>query len=117
MLLSAIAFRSNSDTAVMLRAFIVIFLYFNYEPLLESRNCTLGQRLMGIRVRDYNDRSKAISLPKAHLRIITKMLLGSISFLAMVFSKERRAIHDYAAGSIVIDAANQPMDPFLRKDT
>src|SRR5262245_60723274 len=72
MLLSAMAFRSNSETAVALRALIVVFLYFNYEPLLESRNCTLGQRLMGIRVRDYNDRTKAISLPKAYLRILTK---------------------------------------------
>ncbi len=105
MLLSALAFRSDTDTAVRLRAFVVIFLYFNYEPLLESRNCTLGQRLTGIRVRDYKDRTKAIGLGRAYIRIIMKMLLGSISFLALAFSKERRAIHDYAAGSIVIEAS------------
>jgi len=43
-----------------------------------------------------------ISIPAAYLGIIVKIALGFISLVAIVFTKDRRAIHDFAAGSIVI---------------
>jgi uncharacterized RDD family membrane protein YckC len=75
-----------------------------YEPILTSYACTLGQALMRIRVRT-PDGSKRIGLAQAFGRMTVKYLLGMISFLTVPARKDRRAIHDLAAGSIVIEAS------------
>jgi uncharacterized RDD family membrane protein YckC len=43
-------------------------------------------------------------MPAAYLRYVLKLLLGFYSFFAMSFNKERRALHDLASGSIVLDS-------------
>jgi uncharacterized RDD family membrane protein YckC len=88
--------------------FAVIFLFI-YEPLLTSRLCTLGQRITGIRIRRFGHYER-LSFPGALFRFTIKGLLGIISFFSIIFSKDKRAIHDYASDSIVIlhtDAAPQ----------
>ena len=77
---------------------------FLYEPIFTSRFCTLGQKIMGIRVREIFSLQK-ISIPKAYLRIVIKIFLGFISFFSIPFSSERRAIHDFVAGTIVVNYA------------
>jgi uncharacterized RDD family membrane protein YckC len=63
----------------------------------------LKQRRTGIRVRT-NESFEKISVPAAYLRVVIKILLGIISLLSITFTKERRAVHDFAAGSVVIMA-------------
>jgi uncharacterized RDD family membrane protein YckC len=85
------------------RVGLVLCLFLAYEPVCTSKFCTLGQKLLGIRVRSKQTLEK-ISLPAAYIRIVVKIILGFISFLTIPISKERRALHDFAAGSVVIDA-------------
>jgi len=88
---------------VRVRVGLILFLFFIYEPLSTSRFCTLGQKIMGVRVRKYPSLER-ISILMAYTRIIIKGLLGILSFFTLPFSQNRRAIHDMAARSIVIFA-------------
>ena len=74
-----------------------------YEPLLTAYVCTVGQALMRIRVRT-PDGLNRIGVARAFSRMIVKYLLGMISFLTVPARKDRRAIHDLAADTIVIEA-------------
>lgn len=84
------------------------FVLVGYEPLFTSLGATVGQRAMGYRVRRQTDQSRPIAIPAAYLRFVVKILLGVISFFTMSFSRQQRAIHDMAAGSVVI---TWPPDP------
>jgi len=101
-ILSGYVFQHESETATSIKVFILLFMFFVYEPLCTSFFCTIGQKITGIRVRNITNQDK-ISLFKAYIRIITKLFLGIISFFTMPFSKRRRAIHDFIVGSIVIN--------------
>ena len=83
------------------RVAIVFGMVFAYEPLLTSRSCTLGQYLLGIRVRSYPGLGR-IGFGQAYVRIVVKILLGWISFFAVSFNPQRRAIHDMAGRSVVL---------------
>jgi uncharacterized RDD family membrane protein YckC len=85
---------------IRVAAFVLIL--FAYEPVLTSRLCTVGQRLTGVRVRRYADPEEKIGILAAYVRFAVKILLGAISFLTLAFTKEKRAIHDFAAGSIML---------------
>lgn len=76
-----------------------------YEPLLTTFACTLGQAVMGIRVRTV-DGLKRIRVDQAFGRMIVKYLLGIISFLTVPARKDRRAIHDLSSGTIVVEASS-----------
>ena len=88
----------GSTWIFILYAVIVI----SYEPLLITYKYTIGQKVMKIRVRSINNTDKNINLGQAYLRFLTKALLGWLSFLTISFNKEKRAIHDFTASSIVI---------------
>ncbi len=79
------------------------FVLFGYEPLFTSLGATVGQRVLKYRVRRHDDRARTISFPAAVLRYVIKLFLGFISFFTMSFNSEQRAIHDMAAGSVVIN--------------
>lgn len=81
-----------------------ILLWGVYEPLCITLGCTIGNYLMGIRVRKANDETKRINILQAYIRFALKFLLGWVSFLTMFSDKQRRAIHDLAAGSVMITA-------------
>lgn len=74
-----------------------------YEPIFTSRLCTLGQMLMRFRVRDLKT-TKRIPVHVAYVRVLVKYLLGAISVLTIPARTDRRAIHDLAVDSIVLDA-------------
>ena len=82
----------------------LLFALVLYEPLLTVIDCTLGQRLIGIRVRRADDPSRRLSLPAALVRWVVKLLLGIVSFFTMRSANRYRALHDLAAGSLVINA-------------
>ncbi|MEK6744625.1 MAG: RDD family protein [Nitrospirota bacterium] len=96
-------FDDAGSIGVRIRVGLILFLFFMYEPLCTSQLCTLGQKIMGVRVRRYPSMER-ISLLMAYARIIVKGLLGILSFFTLPFSQNRRAIHDMAAKSIVIFA-------------
>jgi uncharacterized RDD family membrane protein YckC len=82
-----------------------IGLFACYEPLLTSFFCTIGQAIMGFRVRKVA--GGRISVVQAYVRVIVKYLLGMLSFLTMPARADRRAIHDLAAGTIVVGTLAQ----------
>ena len=90
----------SGDNAISIpvRIGLLLCLFFAYEPVCTSKVCT-WPKIMGIRVRSKQTLGK-ISLSSAYIRIVVKILLGFISFLTIPLSKERRAIHDFAAGSV-----------------
>lgn len=102
-ILIACLFENAGETGARVRAGLILLLFFTYEPLCTSRFCTLGQKIMGVRVRRYPSLER-ISLLMAYTRIIVKALLGVFSFFTLPFSQKRRALHDMAAGSIVVFA-------------
>jgi uncharacterized RDD family membrane protein YckC len=59
--------------------------------------------MMKIRVRKYARHGERINLLQAYVRYIFKSGLGWLSFLTVHTNKERRAIHDIIAGSVMIE--------------
>ena len=102
-IISAYIFQFDNQLITGVRVAVVLILFFVYEPLFTSRFCTIGQYLTGIRVRSQST-GERLSIPRAYLRWFVKLTLGIISFFTIPVSKERRAIHDFAVGSIVIYA-------------
>ena len=88
---------------------IVLFfgLWAVYEPLCTTLGCTAGNYMKGIRVRRYNNESNRINFFAAFVRYCVKILLGWISFITIHFNPERRAIHDYVAGSVMVKFQKQ----------
>lgn len=92
----------GKDTATWLKAGIFIFSIFLYEPTLISfTGNTIGQKLVGIRVVRYADPEKNISLVQASIRVVVKFLLGWVSFLSIIFNREKRGLHDMASSAVV----------------
>jgi uncharacterized RDD family membrane protein YckC len=101
LILAGYVFQYENEPSSIARISVILFMFFVYEPFCTSLLCTLGQKLTGIRVRKLSSKEK-LSIPRAYLRIFVKLFLGLISFFTIPFSKSRRAIHDFAVGSIVI---------------
>jgi uncharacterized RDD family membrane protein YckC len=95
-------FQNDNQMATNVRVGVILFLFFVYEPICTSKYCTIGQKITGIRVRAMFLRQN-ISIPKAYLRIIMKILLGFLSFFTIPFTKNKRAIHDLVASTVVIE--------------
>jgi len=106
MVVAGVAFQAVSDASATPRAVVFVLILFVYEPLLTSQLCTIGQRLTGLRVRSYANPRERIGIFSAYVRFVVKILLGAISFLTLAFTKEKRAIHDLAAGSIMLQVAD-----------
>ena len=90
----------NAPDWVRMVAFFGI--WFVYEPLCTSLGFTLGNYIKNLRVRKHSDITKRINIFQAIIRYIFKLGLGWISLLTVTSNREKRAIHDMVAGSIVI---------------
>lgn len=99
-------FKDADNKFIWLRLIISLGLFFIYEPLCTSKYSTIGQQIMGIRVRSIPN-LKHISLFAAYIRIFVKLSLGWISFLTIPFTDGKRGIHDFAAQTIVIYARDE----------
>ncbi|MFH2142242.1 MAG: signal peptidase I [Bacteroidota bacterium] len=75
-----------------------------YETILTSFACTLGQYIVGIRVRNNNDITKKLNIIKLLFRSIFKYPLFIISFFSIGFNPKKRAAHDLIVGSISLSA-------------
>ena len=96
------ALTSNLELGFVTSRIILLIFFLLYEPLLTSFSATIGQRIMGVRVRRFDNSDKPVNLLKAFLRLFVKILLGWVSFLTMQSDPQSRAIHDMASGSVVI---------------
>ncbi len=94
---------SQEEEDGWIRAVIFISIWGIYEPVAMTIGCTLGNYLMKIRVKKHADNTKKINMLQAYIRFIVKVLLGWVSFLTINSNKERRAIHDFAAGSVMVE--------------
>lgn len=86
-----------------IKGFVLIFMFYLYDPVLTAfTGSTLGHKVMNLEVRQHNEPEKKISLGQAFVRFALKGLLGWISFLTVTGNKRKRAIHDFASGSIIL---------------
>ncbi len=84
------------------RLVLFVGLWGVYEPLCTSLGATIGNSMKNIRVRRITNITKRISFVQAFFRYLLKISLGWISFITIHFNPEKRAIHDLAAGSVMI---------------
>lgn len=93
----------DEENGGWIKAVIFVGMWGVYEPLAMSLGCTAGNYLMKIRVRKCASPEQKINLLQAYVRILIKLPLGWISFLTIHFNDQRRAIHDLAAGTVMIE--------------
>jgi len=79
----------------------IIAALFIYDALLTSKLCTVGQFMFRFRVRNYKDLSR-IGFSLALKRTVIKLVLGIYSLIAILFNRERRAVHDLITDTIAI---------------
>jgi len=84
------------------RGIFLVLVVFLYEPTLVSVGSTFGQFVLNIRVRSFKNPEKKLAFPLVFIRFMIKFFLGWLSFITVTFNINRRAIHDFASGSIVI---------------
>ena len=73
-----------------------------YEPVLVAlRGATFGHRSMNLRIVRARDFGR-VSFPRALLRVVVKALFGIPAFIAMYFTVRHQALHDLAAGTVVV---------------
>lgn len=87
-----------------IRMLIFVFLFILYDPLFISLfGATIGHSYCNISVKKENNFNKNIAFPQAVIRYILKITLGWISLLTTNGNEKKKAIHDYAVGSIVVE--------------
>ncbi len=94
----------------ILRGLFIVLPVLSFEPLfIYFRGSSIGHQLAGIRVVNI-DEQKSLSILQCYLRTIVKILLGIVSLIMFLFSKNYQAIHDYVSRSMVvfIDEQNAP---------
>ena len=89
-----------------------MWLFVVYEPLCNRFGTTVGQLLMGFRVRTMKE-WKRVPLWRGFIRLFTKYILGAISFIKMPVHKQRRALHDIISGTIAIDTKSSHAPPVV----
>ena len=94
--------QAHEEMARWLKGLILLGPFAVYEPLAAALGGTIGNRIFGIGVRKYGDENNKINIFQAYIRFIVKILLGIISFLTVNSNPEKRAIHDFASGSIMV---------------
>lgn len=76
------------------------------EPFLITYfGFTLGQYFFGIQVVKTNNQKCPLLI--SFIRYYTKLILGGLSMMYMLFSKKHQAIHDHLAGTIVLISQNR----------
>jgi len=85
-----------------IRVVLFISIWILYDPVCTVAGFTIGNYVKGLRVRQFKDPSKRINIIQAIVRYMLKLFLGWISFMTINTNKERRAIHDFVAGTVVI---------------
>jgi uncharacterized RDD family membrane protein YckC len=92
-----------NDVPVFIKGSLAVTMFILYDPLLTAfSGGTLGHKIMGLTVKQFDSPHQNISVVSAFLRFAVKGTLGWLSFLTVTSSKNKRAIHDTLSGSIVL---------------
>lgn len=102
MFLSASILEKYENAPDWIRIALFFGIWGIYEPLCTSFGFTVGNYAKGIRVRKASNPQMKINIIQAIFRYLLKISLGWISFLTMHWNPQRRAIHDFAAASVMI---------------
>ena len=92
----------SKEHAEVIGYLLIILLYAIYEVSLVSYSRTVGQRMFGFKCVNFKNGEK-LTLSKSIIRFVTKIPLGTFSFITILFGNERRGIHDYLSNSIIIN--------------
>jgi uncharacterized RDD family membrane protein YckC len=94
-----------------IRASLFFFIFVLYEPILITLGSTIGQMFLNIRVRSFNNPREKLQFHMALIRFLIKAILGWLSFITITFNINRRAIHDFVSGSIMISKSIENKKP------
>jgi uncharacterized RDD family membrane protein YckC len=101
-LVGQLPFYSGGNEYIGILVFLLVLA--NYEPILTAFLCTAGQAVMRFRVRDVATQAR-VPIWRLYIRVVVKALLGMVSFLTLPARADRRAIHDFAAKTLVVEAS------------
>lgn len=88
------------------RMFLFVLLFLLYDPLFVSIfGGTIGHTYLNLAVKKEKDISQNINFLNALLRFFIKFFLGWLSLLTVTANDKKKAMHDKAAGSVVIKLA------------
>ncbi len=80
---------------------IVVF-SLSIEPFfVRFTGASIGHHVFGVRIR-HSETDKNISLINSYLRVIFKLLVGTISLITVMSSRKHQALHDMISRSIVV---------------
>jgi uncharacterized RDD family membrane protein YckC len=75
-----------------------------YDPIFTSSfGGTIGHTKSNIEVKRDSDNTKNLSFPVAIIRFLLKVTLGWLSLLTTTGNEKRKAIHDIAVNSVVLN--------------
>lgn len=94
--------QTSEDEMGWIKGVVWVSLLFVYEPVCIVFGCTLGNYVVGIRVRKFKNPTEKINLLQSYIRFVSKILLGIVSFFTVTADKYKRAIHDMIVDSVVI---------------
>ena len=102
--LTLIAFVSEFEiNNIYIKVGALILPFIILEPVLISLTSgTIGHHLLKIRVLN-NKTNKNLNLFLSILRFIVKMFFGWLSFLFILITNKKRALHDLASNSVVVN--------------
>lgn len=104
MMLFTALFAQFEKVADEARIIAIVFIVLLYDPLFTGfTGATIGHRLFGLRVRNEQELTKNINFFKAIVRFLIKAFLGWISLLTVQGNEKRKAMHDMAVGSVVVE--------------
>lgn len=93
-----------NGTPDWVRVALFVFLFGVYEPtFIAFSNGTIGNRLMGLQVKQFTAEGKRLNIVQSYVRFITKLLLGWLSFLTVHANPQKRAIHDMVCNSVMTE--------------
>jgi uncharacterized RDD family membrane protein YckC len=107
MYLSNTFFSDYQDKYVGIKILVFFVALLIYEPIANMTGGTIGYRTMGMKIRCSNDINKKIRFSQALMRSAMTLAFGWISFLTISTDPQRRAMHDKASGTVVINAKHQ----------
>jgi uncharacterized RDD family membrane protein YckC len=87
----------------LVKGVMAVFMFYLYDPILTAfTGGTIGHKLMQLKIKQFKDPQKNISLLAALLRFFIKGMLGWISFFTVTGNANKRAIHDLISGAIIL---------------
>lgn len=104
MFLSSTFFEDYEGRFVGIKVAMFFVILLIYEPVASMTGGTIGYRTMGMKIRRFGDLDKKIRFSQALMRSVMKLSLGWISFLTISTDPQRRAMHDKASGTVVLNA-------------